>query len=188
MMDSIFGHGNFRNEIIWYYGQRTAFLKRHFSRKHDVILFYGKSKSVTLNKVSLPWGKAEFMAHRHDVKIDENGDEFIWSDGGARGKRYKRMVADVLAGGKPIDSVWMIPIINAAAKERMGYATQKPLALLERIIKASSNPMTLCSILSVGAPLHWRRRTAWGVSGSASISPFTPSSAWRGCAYSIALG
>ncbi|MDE0331102.1 MAG: site-specific DNA-methyltransferase [Nitrospinae bacterium] len=140
MMDSIFGHQNFRNEIVWYYGQRTAFLKRHFSKKHDVILFYGKSKSATLNKVALPWDKADFMAHRHDVKIDEEGNEYIWSDGGARGKRYKRMVDDVISAGKPMDSVWSIPIINSAAKERMGYATQKPLALLDRIIRASSNP------------------------------------------------
>ena len=43
MMDGIFGHKNFRNEIIWHYGQRTSFLPKHFSRKHDTLLFYSKS-------------------------------------------------------------------------------------------------------------------------------------------------
>lgn len=140
LMDAIFDHKNFRNEIIWHYGQRTSFLKRHFSRKHDVILFYAKSKHATVNKVSEPWDRQEFLDSRHDVTFDEDGTGFIWSDAGVRGKRYKRLVDDVIAEGKPLDSVWNIPILNSGAKERMGYATQKPLALLDRIIRASSNP------------------------------------------------
>ena len=139
VLDEIFGRKNFRNEVIWHYGQRTAFLRRNFSRKHDTLLFYAKSKHTAINKVALAWNKEEFLSHRHDVKIDENGRPFIWSDGRASGKRYKRMVDDVLAKGKPVDTVWDIPILNAAAKERLGYPTQKPLALLERIVKASSN-------------------------------------------------
>ena len=55
------------------------------------------------------------------------------------GERYKRLVEDVISAGKPIDSVWNIPLLNAASNERLGYPTQKPLALLERIVKASSN-------------------------------------------------
>ena len=139
MMDGIFGHKNFRNEIIWHYGQRTSFLPKHFSRKHDTLLFYSKSPKSVLNEISVPWDMDDFLAHRHDVKFDESGKPFVWSDGGSRGKRYKRTVEDVIARGKPIDTVWPIPILNSSSKERLGYATQKPLALLERIIKASSN-------------------------------------------------
>ncbi len=139
MMDGVFGHRNFRNEIIWHYGQRTAISRRRFSRKHDVILFYSKSPKTVLNPITQTWKKEEFLARRHDVKTDEDGREFIWTDGGAKGVRYKRMVDDVIAKGKPLDSVWDIPILNSAAKERLGYPTQKPSRLLKRIIKASSN-------------------------------------------------
>ncbi len=138
-MDDTFGMSNFRNEIIWHYGQRTAFHKRHFSKKHDDILFYSKSNKSRLNPVAVEWTKDEFLAHRHDVKIDKDGREFIWTDGGKPGVRYKRFVDEVLSKKKPIDTVWDIPLLNSAAKERLGYPTQKPEALLERIINASSN-------------------------------------------------
>ncbi len=137
--DAIFNEKNFRNEIIWHYGQRTAFHKEHFSRKHDIILFYSKDKNVVFNPISEEWNKQQFLANRHDVMIDEDGTEYIWTDGGKKGKRYKRLVSDVIAAGKPLDSVWNLPILNSSAKERLGYPTQKPRALLERIIKASSN-------------------------------------------------
>lgn len=139
VMDTIFGKGNYRNEIIWHYGQRTDFHKSHFSRKHDTLLFYAKSKQAKVNPVSVPWPKEEFLKHRHDVKVDSQGREFIWTDGGKAGVRYVRFVKDVLAEGKPLDTVWDLPLLNSAAKERLGYPTQKPEALLERIIEASSN-------------------------------------------------
>ena len=139
VMDVIFGPDNFRNEIVWHYGQRTAILTKQFSKKHDVILFYAKSRDARVNGISQRWDRDEFLAHRHDVKVDEQGREFIWTDGGQSGKRYKRWVDDVLDAGKPFDDVWDIALLNSSAKERVGYPTQKPLALLERIIKASSN-------------------------------------------------
>jgi site-specific DNA-methyltransferase (adenine-specific) len=156
ILDMIFGVENFRNEIVWYYGQRTSFHRGHFSKKHDIAFFYAKTKAVTINRVSLPWAKEDFIAHRHDVKRDEDGREFIWTDGGKAGVRYKRYVDDVLATGKPLDTVWNIPILNSAAKERLGYPTQKPLALLERIIKASSNPgdIVLDPFCGCGTAVH----------------------------------
>ena len=140
ILDTIFGSQNYRNEIIWHYGQRTAFHNNHFSRKHDVILFYAKSSNAILNPVATPWMREEFLTHRHDVKVDENGKEFIWTDGGKPGVRYKRYVEDVLKEGKPLDSVWDIPLLNSSSKERLGYPTQKPLVLLERIVQAGSKP------------------------------------------------
>jgi len=139
LLDEIFGKNNFRNEIIWHYGQRTAFHKQHFSRKHDIILFYSKSNQSFFGKVSRAWDRESFLSNRHDVLIDDDGREYIWSDGGKKGQRYIRYVDDVLEAGKPLDSVWDIPILNSSAKERTGYPTQKPLALLRRIIEASSN-------------------------------------------------
>ena len=139
LMDAVFGAANFRNELVWHYGQRTAFHRGHFSRKHDIILFYVKTGDATVNRVAVPWPKEEFLKHRHDVKVDEKGREFIWTDGGKPGVRYERFVKDVLAEGKPLDTVWDLPLLNSSARERLGYPTQKPEALLERIIKASTN-------------------------------------------------
>jgi len=139
VLDTIFGKQNFRNEIVWHYGQRTAFHKGHFSRKHDTLLFYASSPRHSVNQVSLPWGRDDFLQHRHDVLVDGEEKEYIWTDGGPGKPRYRRYVEEVLAKGKPADSVWDIPIIDSAAKERLGYPTQKPLALLERIVQASSN-------------------------------------------------
>ena len=138
LMDCILGEGYFRNEIIWHYGQRTSFLKRNFNQKHDSILFYARNLAI-VNRVSQEWKRKEFLSNRHDVKTDDDGKEFIWTDGDKNKKRYKRYVADVLRAGKPLDDVWQIPLLNSSAKERTGYPTQKPLKLLRRIIQASSN-------------------------------------------------
>ena len=116
LMDAIFGHRNFRNEIIW--GYRTGGVsKKHFPRKHDVILCYGVTKQTIHNPLQerIYYDKPFFT-----TKKDEEG----------------RYYADVY-----LRDVWEdIPAVINVSKERMGYATQKPLALLERIIKASSNP------------------------------------------------
>lgn len=164
LMDAVFGAVNFRNEIIWHYGQRTDFHKGHFSRKHDIILFYARSNEAVLNRISLPWARDEFLKHRHDVKVDEQGREFIYADGGKTGVRYLRPVDEVLAEGKPLDTVWDLPLLNSSSKERLGYPTQKPEVLLERIIKAGSqkddlvlDPFCGCGTsVSVAERLHRR--------------------------------
>ena len=174
LIDAVFGRNHFRNELIWHYGQRTLFMRRQFNRKHDVILFYAWSNQAILNKVSLPWGKEEFLAHRHDVKYDESGNASIWSDAGETGKRYRRSADEVMAEGKPIDSVWNIPILSSAAKERTGYPTQKPLALLERIIHASSNagdvvldPFCGCATACIVSAKHGRQWVGIDISSKA---------------------
>lgn len=173
LMDEIFGYQNFRNEIVWHYGQRTSFLRRFLSKKHDVILFYARSRGTMINKVSTPWDKADFLKHRHDVKVDEDGNEFIWTDGGAPGKRYKRMVEEVLSKGKPIDTVWNMPILNSASKERLGYPTQKPVSLIERVLKISTSPGDIvldpfCGCGTTIEAAHKLRRDWIGI----DISPF----------------
>lgn len=137
--DVVFGERNFRNEVAWHYGQRTDVHDGHFSRKHDIVLFYARSHATKINPVTKQWTREEFIKHRHDVMVGDDGEEFIWTDGGKKGKRYRRSVKDVLAEGKPLDDVWDIPLLNSSAKERMGYPTQKPEALLENIVNASSN-------------------------------------------------
>jgi len=121
VMDAIFGERNFRNEIIWHYtgGGRS---KKYFSQKHDTILCYSRSDTTTFNidDVRVPYKETSGYAKSGVIS--------------ASGKKY---MPNPL--GTPVDDVWDIPIINPMSKERLGYPTQKPEALLERIIKASSN-------------------------------------------------
>ena len=115
LMDDIFGVDNFQNEFIWYYGGGGA-SKRRWARKHDVILFYSKTDKWTFN--------ADAVRTPHK-----------WDSGQRRADGSER---DYDRGKLP-DDVFVHHSLMPWASERLGYPTQKPLALLERIIKASSN-------------------------------------------------
>ena len=122
LMDTVFSKKSFRNEIIWHYtgGGRS---KTYFSRKHDVIFWYSKTDSgycFNLDRIRVPYKKGSGYARSGIVS--------------KRGRLYLPNPK-----GTPVDDVWDIPIINPMSKERVGYPTQKPLKLLERIIEASSN-------------------------------------------------
>lgn len=149
--DIIFGKDNFINEILWCYKTRH-FSKRHFGRKHDVILFYAKSEGYTFNWHSVIRPLSESTIKKYKYK-DEKG-YYRLSGRGIKGSPIKSakdvdpkweithphlVVRDYLKDGVPIEDYWNIEIINQVATERLGYPTQKPEALLERIIKASSN-------------------------------------------------
>lgn len=120
ILDSVFcpQGGDFKNEIVWWY-ETGGIPKKDFSRKHDVLLRYTKTKVYTFNA--------------HEV-LESRSDEVLrriatGNPSATRSTGQFRHPSDV----------WKIPAINAMAKERLGYPTQKPEALLERIIKASSN-------------------------------------------------
>ena len=113
-MDEIFGIKNFQNEIVWCYRTGGA-TKKRFSRKHDSILFYSKTDNYIFNSIK---DRIYYEKGFFNPQIDENG----------------RYYADVL----PVD-FWEIPAVINVSKERLGYPTQKPIALLDKIIKASSN-------------------------------------------------
>ena len=151
VLDEVFGKNQFKNEIIWHYGQRTEPRDKQFDRKHDTLFFYSKSDKSNLFENPSLWTREEFMEHRHDVMIDEEGREYILTDGGKGKARYRRYVDEVITRGKPIDSVWEIPVLNSSAKERVGYGTQKPTALLERIIRASCKPEGLVADFNGGS-------------------------------------
>ncbi len=134
LMDKVFGADNFVNEIIWAYksGGRA---KNHFSRKHDTILLYRKSRAMYFNAeaVGIPRGPER----RNHMKraVDEHGKVYFTICSGGRTYTYYE---DSLI--YPTD-VWEdIEHLHQRDPERTGYATQKPLALLSRIILASSAP------------------------------------------------
>lgn len=140
VLDGMFGKENFRNEICWHYSGWNGKLKDHFEKRHDIIFFYAKHANQLFNSYSLPWeSKEEYVrVRKQKVFYDAKGREYVLSDAGD-GKRVERYLDDAMAYGKPIDDVWNIDKINNSSKESLGYPTQKPLALLERIIQASSN-------------------------------------------------
>jgi len=134
MMDGIFGHKNFRNEIIWCYktGGRA---KGHFPKKHDVLLWYSKSDKFIFNydAISLP---RDFSTMHEPILIDPV-DGRRYQTNRKNGKEY-RYYED--KGVLPNDYWTDIPALNPAdKKQRLGYPTQKPIALVERIIKACSD-------------------------------------------------
>ena len=181
MMDGIFGHTSFRNEITW---QRTESHNTadRYGNVADVILYYAKSDKPIWNPLYQDYGEAQLSRFRNVDKTgrrykmenltasrpNSNSGKFEWRGtmpGPTRGWGYKieqleewweegriqtkkdgtprmdglRVYLDESAG-KPLQNIWTdITRIGNTSSERMGYATQKPLALLERIIKASSN-------------------------------------------------
>ena len=126
LLDGIFGRKNFRNEIAWCYTGPAA-NKKDFPRKHDLIFRYAKSNKPTFNHeesvLRLPYKPSLTMGHMQKAK---GGD-------------HTTGLAEQMAKGKLVEDWWSdIPRL-ANAKESIGYPTQKPLALYERIVTASSN-------------------------------------------------
>ena len=127
-MDGIFGRQNFRNEIVWAYTGPGSPRMRQFNRKHDTILWYAKGKIWTFNRddVRLPYKDP----NQRPRKAFDTGKSFEPAEIEAMRKR-----------GKVAEDWWNdITVAVRSPKERIGYPTQKPLKLLERIIKASSSP------------------------------------------------
>ncbi|MDK2974451.1 MAG: adenine-specific DNA-methyltransferase [Methanofollis sp.] len=140
ILDEIFGKEQFKNSISWHYSGWNKKLASSFERRHDTILFYSKSEDPIFNSFFEPWKSKEsyVKTRKQKVRIDDDGREYVLSDAG-KGKRIKRYLDEVLNEGVVVDDVWDLDKINNSSHEIIGYPTQKPIALLERIIKASSN-------------------------------------------------
>ena len=131
VLDQIFGPKNFRNEIVWCYtGPRKT--PKKFSRKHDVIFFYTKTGHYIFNQQSIPHksglhdtGQVETFGRLRKDKVSQE---------------QMQEIRKLEERGKILEDWWIdIYPIDRVRREMLGYETQKPTALLERIIKASSN-------------------------------------------------
>ena len=122
LMDAIFGRKNFRNEVVWCY--TSGGVSRHwFGRKHDIILFYAKAKNPLFNTQYRPYSPGTMQRGLTQYKKNLN-EKYVLKEEGA------------------IQNDWWAdiqPLLSPTSKERLGYPTQKPLRLYERIISASSN-------------------------------------------------
>lgn len=142
-LDKIFGYSNFRNEIVWYYPGRERLSENKFQSKHDTIFFYAKSNMTKINPITKKWDKKERIKMlRRKIHIDDNGKEWFWETRGqANGiAPYKKYLEEYVDKGGALNDVWDdIPFLRGNHPERVGYETQKPQELLERIIGASTN-------------------------------------------------
>jgi DNA modification methylase len=132
MCDEVFGPNNFRNEIIWHYKRWTAGMK-DFQRMHDTIFRYCKTNNFTFNLQYEDYQETTMKYHKWE--IDEHGNKFYVK----HGKKIEPYRVYMNKKGVKLNDVWKLPQIGPIGTERLGYPTQKPEALLERIIKASSN-------------------------------------------------
>ena len=149
VMDAVFGQGNFRNEIVWCY-RGGGVPKRDFARKHDIILRYAIGTPIfNVDDVRIPYS-------------EDSSDRLVYT---ARSFRTNAVYDSYRQNpqGKHPEDWWPMQPIMPSSKERVGYPTQKPLALLERIIKASSNagdtvldPFCGCATACVAADFLYR--------------------------------
>lgn len=148
VLDAIFGANNFVNEIIWSY-KRWPVKGDFFQRMHDTLLFYGKDNEAdrTFNTLYVEraastkkrWGQQKIKA-RHDEE----------------GRRIPSVSENEKSLGVPMRDVWNVSIIAPSSHERLGYPTQKPEALLSRVIEASSNEgdVVLDPFCGCGTAIH----------------------------------
>lgn len=131
ILDEIFGQGNFRNEIIWSYSTLGRPTDR-FAQKHDSIFVYGKTENTFFNieEAKVPYTKEYINTHFRDIDDDGKKCRKRFDAG-----KWRIYYPD--EGMIPND-VWEIPYENSMSKNRFDYPTQKPEALLERIIKSST--------------------------------------------------
>ncbi len=132
MLDEIFGEDGFRNEIVWCYesGGRAV---SHFSRKHDVILFYAKSEQSYFDAMQDALPRTSSRSNHMKRGVDKTGRSYASIQ--SHGKEYRYYDDE----GVPASDVWTdISHLQQKDPERTGYPTQKPLRLLHRIIKTAS--------------------------------------------------
>ncbi len=142
LMDEIFGESAFKNDIVWHYSGWNKKLKNGFEKRHDIILLYSlDSEGNSFNSFFEKWESAEEYVRRRKQKVlvePKTKRRYVLSDAG-NGQRIKRYIDEAIKTGVVVDDVWDIDKVNNSAKEGVEYPTQKPEALLERIILASSN-------------------------------------------------
>lgn len=180
-MDKIFGYDNFQNEIVWYYQSGGGRANDHFNRKHDILLWYSKTSKYKYNidQIRVPYKETSMYSIYGTTHHDT-------------GKKYKPEKEK----GKNPDDVWEMNILNPTAYERIGYPTQKPLEVVQKIIEAHSDPDDVVADFFCGGGTFFAaamgQRTIIGEPLSGTKYFFTKSRQFIGCdssrvAISVAL-
>ena len=170
LMDSIFGQENFRNEIVWHYGKSSNAAAKKFLRGHDTILFYAKDiKQIRFERqfetelskrkkqlVDVGYNTKNMNGQRYLYIYDEAKVESRVKEGKLNMESFDIVRKVDTTKGNAITDAWEIDHLNSQSKENEGYKTQKPLALLDRIIKASTNEgdLVLDPFCGCGTAMH----------------------------------
>lgn len=134
LMDEVFLYNNFRNEIIWFY-KRWSTSSSSLQKSHQVIYFYAKTNKHKINTILENYSPMTNLDQNWQGRgRDEFGRSIYKKDNNGNTEAYGKQKE-----GVPLRDVWDIPYLNPKAKERVGYPTQKPIELLEKIISVSSN-------------------------------------------------
>jgi len=168
VMDATFGKKNFLNELVWHYSNRLQRKRKPFAKLHDVIFICSNSDDFTANALfDQNWEPSNTQQRRLSKGYEVRKGVLLVYDEKKR-KEAEQAHPDLIsqsaeASQPPLGDVWDIPILNPMAKERTGYRTQKPLALLQRIIKASCpedgivfDPFCGCATTCVAAEIEGR--------------------------------
>ena len=132
LLDRVFGEDNFQSEIIWHY-KRWSNSRKGLLPAHQNIYFYSKSKNFKFNTVYTSYSESTNVDQILQNRTRDEHNKSVYK----RGANDKTEIAGEKKG-VPLSDVWDIPYLNPKAKERVGYPTQKPLLLLERIIELAS--------------------------------------------------
>jgi site-specific DNA-methyltransferase (adenine-specific) len=150
MMDGIFGHQNFRNEIVWCY-DRWVNVSSDFQKNHDIILRYSKTNNYHFNIIrEIDEKRQKTLKRGYTTTLLKDGTrQLIIYEGNEyknniiklkKSDKFQNIILrDAEKNGTPLRDWWRINILHPRSKERLGYPTQKPRELLNRIIQASSN-------------------------------------------------
>lgn len=133
LMDEVFGENNFRSEIIWSY-KRWSNSSKGLLPCHQTIFYYTKSNVYAFN--------VEYKDYSPTTNVDQimqMRERNLFGKTAYKRDNSGEIVQASEKHGVPLSDVWEIPFLNPKAKERTGYPTQKPIELLERIIRLSSN-------------------------------------------------
>lgn len=145
LCDEIFGEDRFLNEVIWAY-ESGGRARRHFSRKHDVILLYAKSRKYRFDLTKVPLERSAVRRNHMRRQVDETGRAYRSIRSG--GKEYRYYDDTPVYPG----DVWTdISHLQQRDPERSGYATQKPLKLLDRLLRPVVQPGDLVCDLCCGS-------------------------------------
>ena len=149
LLDQLFGIKNFQSEIVWSY-KRWSNSKKGLQNSHQIILFYSKSADFKFNKIYTEYSETTNIDQILQKRVkDKNGKSVYQCD------HNGEVVYGNGKKGVPLSDVWDIPYLNPKAKERVGYPTQKPILLLEQIIKlvTDENDIVLDPFMGSGTTL-----------------------------------
>ncbi len=133
LLDDVFGVKQFQSEIIWYY-KRWSNAKKGLLPSHQTIYFYSKSQNFKFTTIYNNYSETTNIDQILQKRVRNSDGKTVYAKDG-----NGNTINNGAKKGVPLNDVWEIPYLNPKAKERVGYPTQKPILLLERIIEIASD-------------------------------------------------